>query len=1079
MISKATSLRRAIIWTVVLGLLLPAILISGLSKFNRYEDDIRKRTQELLELNAEILSKGMQEPLWNVNKESANALLEVMMRNEDIISISVKDNVLGTFASEVRPERRHGYTTNASKPVVYRGNTIGSIQVEVGSARLQKVLLTDMMQFVLALIAQLGLSFALVMVLLEKRLIRPLRRLGNEAEKLSNRQLDTPITWDRLDEIGLLSQRMEATRLSLGELFRELEKKNLELISDIDQRKEIEQKLFEREERYRVLVEYNPIAIIEWDKNYCVIEWNAAAENIFGYTRDQALGKHASFIIPNLPKDAVDALFIKLIAGKGATNSISKNLRSDGKMITCQWRNAHIVDKNSEAGRLVSMAEDITEKQKAEEEYRLSQTKFASAFHGSPDYITISRIKDGILIDVNGAFEKFTGLSREHAIGKSTIELNLWPEKEDRAALINELRAKGIARDFLIKLRTSSGDIRSCLVDANTFDIENEPHMMAVVRDVTEQRHLEEQKDEVDRVLLRLAQGTRGMTGESFFDLLVADLASALRTDRAFIGLKKMDKPGRIKTVAAFTKNQRAENFEYDIHGSPCEYILKGDIKVFPQGVQGLFPEDIALLNQGWESYAGAPIRDASGQTIGVLAVMDKKPIGNQELVKSLLQVFSERASSELARKKNEEALRNSEQQFSAMFHASPVPMLLVRFSGRHEILDANHAFQVQFKRNDKDIIGRNTADISLYCEPKDRQSILDTLKQKRQLNRFESWVNLGDGGKALIQMSGNIFDIAGEEFVILTAVDITDKHFIENEILELNANLELHVTERTEQLQKTNQELAAALNTLNLAQEELVRSEKLAALGSLVAGIAHELNTPIGNSLMVASTLVDRTKAFTDSYNNGIKRSMLESYINDCSKAGDILVRNLYRAADLVTSFKQVAVDQTSSQRRLFSLTEVTAEIILTLSPTLKKTEVTVLQNIPDTIKMDSYPGPLGQVINNLINNALLHGFEGRSSGTIQMTAQKTVDNWVEMTVHDNGVGIPPSNLNRIFDPFFTTKLGAGGSGLGLNITHTIVTSILGGRIQVQSEVGKGTSFIITLPLIAPIRDSAEINVH
>ncbi|HEY8101869.1 MAG TPA: PAS domain S-box protein [Burkholderiaceae bacterium] len=1075
MISQTITLRRAIIWTVVLSLLIPAILISGLSKINRYENDIKNRTQELLELNAEILSKGMQEPLRNANKESVLALLQVMMHNEDIVGIEVKDNTLDVFASSIKPERRHGFTAATKKNVEYGGKTIGSIYIEVSSERLQRILLDDLMQSMIALTAQVALSIALVLILLEKRLIKPLQRLGRSAERLANRQWDTPFSWARLDEIGILSQRLETTRASLNHLFKELGEKNMALELDIDQRKRIEQELFEEEERYRVLVEYNPIAIIEWDKNYCVIEWNTAAENIFGYSRKAAMGKHASFIIPNLSKEAVDALFVKLIAGKGATKSISKNVRADGAIITCQWRNAHIIDKSGHAGRLVSMGEDISEKQNAEEAYRLSQAKFASAFHGSPDYMTISRMSDGVLVDVNAAYERFTGLDRQYAIGKSTLALNLWFNQSERAALVEKLDAQGVARDFPVSLRTRNDEIRACLVDANTFNVGNETHMLAVVRDVTDQRRMEQQKAEVDRVLLRLAQGIQGMASESFFELLVTDLATALGTDRAFIGLCKTDAPNRIHTIAAFTRNRLTNNFEYSISGSPCEHILSGEISVFPKDIQTLFPQDAALAEQGWESYAGAPIRDNAGNSIGVLAVMDAHPLSNPDLVKSLLQVFSERASSELERKRNEEALRNSQQQFSAMFHASPVPMLLLRFGSDQHILDVNRAFEMQFHRKQSETIGRNTLQISFYCDPNDRQLILDTLKQKKHIDRYETWVNLGDGSKALIQMSGNIFDIAGEEFTILTAIDITEKHFIENEILEVNANLEHHVAERTEELQKANKELAATLNTLNLAQEELVRSEKLAALGSLVAGIAHELNTPIGNSLMVASTLADRTRSFSESYANGLKRSALESYIEDSAKASDILVRNLYRAADLVTSFKQVAVDQTSSQRRVFSLSEVTSEIIMTLSPTLKKTSVNVMQSIPTAIRMDSYPGPLGQVVNNLVNNALLHGFEGRNSGTISIVAQSTAEDWIELIVKDNGVGIPAANLSRIFDPFFTTKLGAGGSGLGLNITHTLVTSLLGGRIQVQSEVGIGTSFIISLPTTAPLRDHNE----
>lgn len=341
--------------------------------------------------------------------------------------------------------------------------------------------------------------------------------------------------------------------------------------------------------------------------------------------------------------------------------------------------------------------------------------------------------------------------------------------------------------------------------------------------------------------------------------------------------------------------------------------------------------------------------------------------------------------------------------------------------------------------------------------------------------------MNRGDGSKVLVQFSGHTFVLSGEKFGILACDDVTDKRRIEDEIRELNANLELRVIERTEALQRANEELASTLATLNLAQGELVRSEKLAALGSLVAGIAHELNTPIGNSLMVASTLVDQTKALTSSYaaGNGIKRSTLEGYIGDAGKAGDILVRNLYRAANLVTSFKQVAVDQTSSQRRQFALAEVVAEIMLTMSPTLKKTAYTVAQHIPDDLMLDSYPGPLGQVLANLVNNALLHGFEGRAGGTVTITAQRGVDGWFELTVHDDGLGIPAANLNRIFDPFFTTKLGAGGSGLGLNITHNIVSSILGGKIGVESKVGSGTTFLLTLPTVAPQRQAEEFQLR
>jgi len=276
-------------------------------------------------------------------------------------------------------------------------------------------------------------------------------------------------------------------------------------------------------------------------------------------------------------------------------------------------------------------------------------------------------------------------------------------------------------------------------------------------------------------------------------------------------------------------------------------------------------------------------------------------------------------------------------------------------------------------------------------------------------------------------------------------------------------------LAQTNQDLAVANRDLASALETLNRAHEELGRSERLAALGSLVAGIAHKLNTPIGNSLTAASTLAERTEAFASKFATGLTKSAVERFINDTSQAADLLTRNIVRSANLVSSFKQVAVDQTSSQRRHFDLAEVIAENVRALSPTFGKTGFLIDQQVPDGIRMDSYPGPLGQVMMNLINNAVLHGFEGRSAGTILIVCGAPADGWVELRLSDDGLGISPEFLHRIFDPFFTTKLGTGGCGLGLSITHNIVTGVLGGKIEVVSTSGVGTCFTLSLPLAAP----------
>ncbi|NGZ88627.1 sensor histidine kinase [Duganella aceris] len=294
--------------------------------------------------------------------------------------------------------------------------------------------------------------------------------------------------------------------------------------------------------------------------------------------------------------------------------------------------------------------------------------------------------------------------------------------------------------------------------------------------------------------------------------------------------------------------------------------------------------------------------------------------------------------------------------------------------------------------------------------------------------------------------------------------VDYITKPF---QIEEVLARINTHLA-----LRRANRELQELVATLAKAREDLVRNEKLAGLGALVAGIAHELNTPIGNSLMAATTFEMQTAEIGGHLSDGgVTRKEFAHYIENARLSVDILSRNLHRAADIVTNFKQVAVDQTSSQRRSFLLGEVIAGNLLTLQPTIKRTPFVIRQQVPAELMMESYPGPLGQVITNLINNAIVHGYEGRGEGLIAVAAQLSSHGWVTLSVEDHGVGIAPADVPRIFDPFFTTKMGVGGSGLGLNIVHNIVTEILGGAIHVDSELGGGTRFTLTLPMSAPLK--------
>ncbi|MDO8275769.1 MAG: HAMP domain-containing sensor histidine kinase, partial [Serpentinimonas sp.] len=217
------------------------------------------------------------------------------------------------------------------------------------------------------------------------------------------------------------------------------------------------------------------------------------------------------------------------------------------------------------------------------------------------------------------------------------------------------------------------------------------------------------------------------------------------------------------------------------------------------------------------------------------------------------------------------------------------------------------------------------------------------------------------------------------------------------------------------------------------------------------------------------ASTLSESLRQFHQRLQQGLRRSDLDAFVKQVGTADEIAIRNLERAAELISSFKQVAVDQTSSQRRRFELAEVVHEILLTLQPVLKRSPFALEVKVPTDIWIDSYPGPLGQVLANLIQNALLHGLQGRSSGCVRIEAAIEEGERFRLSVSDDGKGIAQHLQDRVFEPFFTTRLGQGGSGLGLHIVHNLVTGVLGGRIDLQSNPGHGARFTIECPLVAP----------
>ena len=359
------------------------------------------------------------------------------------------------------------------------------------------------------------------------------------------------------------------------------------------------------------------------------------------------------------------------------------------------------------------------------------------------------------------------------------------------------------------------------------------------------------------------------------------------------------------------------------------------------------------------------------------------------------------------------------------------------------------------------DAIGRTTTDLmSRYGAEKTDENDKRVLAVGRELGFYEEEYkdSLGIMRQWLVNKLP-ILDTAGEiENIVTVALDIGERKRVELE------------------MRKAKDAAEAALRNLRETQNSLIEAEKLAALGRLVAGVAHEVNNPVGISLTVASALERKTANFTAEVVRGeLRRSSLHDFLETSRDASSQLVANLNRAAELIQSFKQVAADRNYSDQRSFDLGDLTEQVVMSLRPGLRKHNLTLNVDCQPNLMMNSYPGPYGQVLTNLFLNAVAHAFPDGKPGTVDIQVRESGKDNVEIIFSDNGCGMSLDVRRRAFDPFFTTRRDQGGTGLGLHIVYSIVTNRLGGRLDLDSEPGAGTCIQMILPRVAPLEQAAE----
>jgi len=419
--------------------------------------------------------------------------------------------------------------------------------------------------------------------------------------------------------------------------------------------------------------------------------------------------------------------------------------------------------------------------------------------------------------------------------------------------------------------------------------------------------------------------------------------------------------------------------------------------------------------------------------------------------------------------KQTREALVESEEIYRTLYYAFHDPIITVD-ADKKEITQVNQATVELFRaKNWEGIIGLSPMDISspkqyndLPMEDQIDNEINHAIKDGH--HRFFWIFRRLDGSTFDAEVSLAKAHIYGKTIIFGSIRDITIQRRYQRRIENLNERLGQNAKIRTSELEHANDELRQMVDYLNTTQDQLVQSEKMASLGGLVAGVAHEINTPIGNGLVGMTWLSELVQRMNKLYREkDLSEEEFTDFLDNVEKVSKSVTVGLKKAADLIKSFKQVAVDQSNEEKRLFFIKDYIDEILLTLNSNFRQKNINVEINIEDGISITSYAGAFSQILTNLILNSLNHGFRGANDGTITIGA-KLENESLHLSYADNGHGMTKETIDNIYEPFYTTGREYGGTGLGMHIVYNIVSTRFNGEIEVDSKLGEGVEFSILL---------------
>jgi len=657
------------------------------------------------------------------------------------------------------------------------------------------------------------------------------------------------------------------------------------------------------------------------------------------------------------------------------------------------------------------------ERSRAEEARRVSEQSYRAIFEAAEDAIFVHDWDTGAIVDANPKACEHYGYDCDEIkdIRIGDISSGVYPYVEEEALRLIDEAKRGRPLRFEWHRRSRDGRLHWDEVCLKSAVIAGKQRVLAFTREITERKLAED-------ALRRGALAVSAAGGEAVFEELVRALATILDVDIAFVALPVVGQPSRLRMLAFYSDGRMVRDFEYPIAGTPCETVMGQQYRVYPSALAQHFPEDTDFRTWGLDSYAGLPLNDVHGNSIGIISVLSRKPISNPGLFESMLKIFSARVVTEIERTRAGEELRNSEEQYRTIFNHSLDGMIMWSAEGR--IVDVNPAFLAMHGYSRDEVLNRNP---SMFIPPESVEIFQAFLTEVGAGRPFRSDARSlrKDGSRFFVEVHGSPISYKGKPHLLAMLRDITERK------------------QREEALRRS--------------EEQLRQAQKMEAIGHLTGGIAHDFNNILTSIMGYIVLAAERPGSLDD--------AKLGKYLEQARLAST-------RARDLIQQMLTFSRGQRGEPRAL-SLPPLIREAVKLLRSTLPSSveiETELSGDVP-AVLLD--PVQVEQVLMNLCINAR-DAMQG--SGTIRMSVRtvEAVDctctscrkrvqaqRMVELAVRDTGTGIRPEVLERMFEPFFSTKEVGKGSGMGLSTVHGIVHEY-GGHVVVDTAPGKGTEFRI-----------------